>query len=84
MRLAWVLIFLSIAAGILYFYFASKKRPALQKPSLPSQAPTQELPARYGKDQIVALVKDPYWLYVYWEVTPEKRAEFDRRYGSGA
>ncbi len=29
----------------------------------------RELPAGYGKDRIVAMVRDPYWLHTYWELT---------------
>lgn len=30
-----------------------------------------ELPNRYGEDKLVLLVRDPWWLYTYWEVTPQ-------------
>jgi uncharacterized protein len=35
------------------------------------------LPAGYGKDRIVVMVRDPYWLHVYWELTHQavQRAE---------
>jgi hypothetical protein len=29
----------------------------------------KDLPAGYGKDRIVAMVRDPYWLHCYWEIT---------------
>jgi hypothetical protein len=29
----------------------------------------QDLPSAYGMDRIVLLVRDPYWLHVYWEVS---------------
>jgi len=29
----------------------------------------KDLPAGYGKDRIVAMVRDPYWLHTYWELT---------------
>ena len=32
-------------------------------------ARSRELPTGYGKDRIVLLVRDPYWLHAYWEVT---------------
>jgi hypothetical protein len=37
----------------------------------------RELPNGYGKDRIVAMVRDPYWLHAYWEITSTavKRAE---------
>lgn len=37
-------------------------RPATR--SMPS-----ELPNAYGKDKLVLLVRDPWWLYAYWELT---------------
>lgn len=30
-----------------------------------------DLPHRYGKDKIVLQVRDPWWLYTYWELTPQ-------------
>jgi hypothetical protein len=29
----------------------------------------RDLPGGYGKDRIVAMVRDPYWLHCYWELT---------------
>ena len=29
------------------------------------------LPSGYGRDRIVAMVRDPWWLFVYWEITPQ-------------
>lgn len=29
----------------------------------------KDLPAGYGKDRIVCMVRDPYWLHCYWEIT---------------
>jgi hypothetical protein len=30
--------------------------------------PSGELPENYGDNLIYALVRDPYWIYVYWEI----------------
>lgn len=30
------------------------------------------LPSGYGKDRIVAMVRDPWWVVVYWEITPQR------------
>lgn len=30
-----------------------------------------ELPSTYGIDKIVMMVRDPYWIHSYWEVTPD-------------
>jgi hypothetical protein len=35
---------------------------------LSARAP-KDLPAGYGKDRIVVMVRDPYWLHCYWELT---------------
>ena len=40
------------------------------RPPAEAAHPT-ELPRRYGEDRIVAMVRDPYWLFVYWEITPQ-------------
>ena len=29
----------------------------------------RDLPTEYGKDRIVLMVRDPYWLHAYWELT---------------
>jgi hypothetical protein len=29
----------------------------------------KDLPHGYGKDRIVCMVRDPYWLHCYWEIT---------------
>src|SRR6516164_7811461 len=29
----------------------------------------RDLPSGYGKDRIVVMVRDPYWLHAYWELT---------------
>jgi len=43
------------------FYIPSS--PKMSKPFLPN-----DLPHAYGKDTIVLQVRDPWWLYTYWEV----------------
>jgi hypothetical protein len=37
----------------------------------------RDLPTGYGKDRIVTMVRDPYWLHCYWELTAQavQRAE---------
>jgi hypothetical protein len=34
----------------------------------PAQAMPRELPDNYGDNQIYLLVRDPYWIYSYWEI----------------
>jgi uncharacterized protein len=43
----------------------------------PAVKPAPELPKGYSKDRIVVMVRDPYWLHVYWELTDQsmRRAE---------
>jgi len=38
---------------------------------------SKELPQGYGKDRVVCMVRDPYWLHTYWEITRQavERAE---------
>lgn len=37
----------------------------------------KDLPGGYGKDRIVCMVRDPFWLHCYWEITRQavQRAE---------
>ncbi len=32
---------------------------------------SQELPSQYGVDKMVLMVRDPWWLYTYWEIKQE-------------
>ncbi len=43
------------------------------EPSYPIE--TRELPEEYGDTKIVLMIRDPYWAFVYWEISPEKRKE---------
>ncbi|MGH7197602.1 MAG: DUF4912 domain-containing protein [Candidatus Omnitrophota bacterium] len=33
------------------------------------------LPSQYGEDKAVLMVRDPWWLFAYWEVTPWRERE---------
>lgn len=44
-----------------------------------SPPPFSEIPREYGTNQITALVRDPWWIYAYWEVTPNGMGEANRR-----
>ncbi|MBE3581504.1 MAG: DUF4912 domain-containing protein [Thermoanaerobacteraceae bacterium] len=83
MLVALILILLIALTGT-FWYLAVRSRPVARKamPSLPERP--ADLPGKYGKDQIVLLVKDPYWLYAYWEITGDKMEEFERLYGAGS
>lgn len=39
----------------------------------------EELPASYGDNKIVLMVRDPHWAYVYWEINNNKIAEAKRK-----
>jgi hypothetical protein len=42
------------------------------------------LPSRYHEDTVVALVRDPWWVFVYWELDDATRAASKRKAGDGA
>jgi hypothetical protein len=39
------------------------------------------IPWSYGDCKITALVRDPHWLFVYWEISADRREEIARRCG---
>jgi hypothetical protein len=39
-------------------------------------------PPGYGDNKIVALVRDPWWIYAYWEIRREKEEEISRKISS--
>jgi hypothetical protein len=41
----------------------------------------EDLPLSYGEDRIVLMVRDPYWVHVYWEVTRESLLKARRSLG---
>jgi hypothetical protein len=47
---------------------SSKYHAELPSKDLSRRAPT-DLPNGYGKDRIVVMVRDPFWLHAYWEIT---------------
>jgi hypothetical protein len=42
------------------------------------------LPRAYGEDRVVAMVRDPHWLFAYWELTPESVDRTRLRLGEDA
>jgi hypothetical protein len=38
-----------------------------------------EIPKEYGTNHLIALVRDPWWIHTYWEVTPDGLGEANRR-----
>ncbi|MFH1062557.1 MAG: DUF4912 domain-containing protein [Candidatus Omnitrophota bacterium] len=41
-----------------------------------------DLPEGYGDNRIVIQVRDPYWLFAYWEVSQRKLSSVVEKYGS--
>jgi len=40
---------------------------------------TINLPLGYGKDRIIAITRDPWWIFVYWEVTLQRQEAVRRQ-----
>ena len=51
---------------------------------LSAEAGLNELPETYGENRIVALARDPYQLYVYWEATDQAAREALAVLGGGS
>lgn len=43
-----------------------------------------EYPETYGENMVSLMVRDPYWLFSYWEFAPELRGELAARIGEEA
>jgi hypothetical protein len=43
----------------------------------------KDLPAGYHKDRIVCMVRDPYWLHCYWEITRQAIQRAEAALGQG-
>jgi hypothetical protein len=43
---------------------------------------SQELPGKYGRDEITLMVRDPSWLYTWWEVADSTVARFEAEFKS--
>ena len=46
-----------------------------------NQYETRNLPRSYGDTKIVVLIRDPLWIFAYWEVSDYKKHEFELNYG---
>ncbi len=42
---------------------------------------SMEIPADYGVTRIVAMVRDPRWLFAYWEITAERFSKLEKKFG---
>jgi hypothetical protein len=40
-----------------------------------------ELPAAYGDNRIVIMVRDPHWIYAYWEINDKRKREIIQEIG---
>jgi len=52
-------------------YETKVERKPARPPRRVEPAVTPEVPAGYGDDRIVLLVRDPYWVHVYWDISRE-------------
>jgi len=41
---------------------------------------SMEIPADYGVTRIVAMAKDPAWLFTYWEITAERFMQLEKKF----
>jgi len=42
----------------------------------------QPIPQTYNQDKLVALVRDPHWIYVYWELSGPKAKDMLKQFGA--
>lgn len=43
-----------------------------------------EFPSGYGDNRIVSMVRDPHWIYAYWEVNEKRRNEIQAELGEAS
>ncbi len=86
-----VLLALAVIALVMLFGYVAyrvRTQPAARKPQLHHPPgglePPYHLPESYGENHIVAMAKNPEWLYAYWEVTPTRQEEYSRANGPGS
>lgn len=65
------------------YYKQHRHQHQAQKPDTTEENSSSKLefPSSYGKSQLNLLVRDPEWLYAYWEITATVQSEFSRQYG---
>lgn len=54
---------------------ATAPEPPKPPAARPAPAPVKELPLPRAEDNIVLLVRDPYWLHVYWDISKQTLLE---------
>ena len=57
---------------------------ALSVPQPKTKPQIPEIPRYYGVDRLVLMVRDPNWLFAYWEITAARQEEFARQHGPEA
>jgi hypothetical protein len=60
-------------AGKYYLGAEEKEMPPLE---------SLDIPANYNVDRIQIMVRDPRWIFTYWEITDSTYRELERRFGS--
>ena len=50
--------------------------PTRRRAKAPAAKAGRELPSAYGETRIVLMVRDPRWLFAYWEIAVEDRMRF--------
>lgn len=53
-------------------------------PVCAAPAQTRDLPSQYGDHHIFVMVRDPYWLFTYWELRCDRSAEILESQGANA
>lgn len=74
---------LALFLVVIYYTRHSRRRPIPIQETAPAE-PAYELPTGYGENGITTLVKDPHWIYAYWEITPTAVRQFESLYGPGS
>ncbi|WP_347491326.1 DUF4912 domain-containing protein [Desulfoscipio sp. XC116] len=65
--------------------FAEELAVPVSFPPQPAAKPQMpEIPWHYGLDRMVLMVRDPNWIFAYWEISATKQQEFSDQYGSEA
>lgn len=73
-----------LAVFALTFVYLKKKQshqPNLKPERSEKSNEKPAFPENYGKSQLNLLVRDPYWLYAYWEITATVQTEFSKQFG---
>lgn len=65
--------------------FAEELAIPITFPPQPATKPDMPvIPWNYGKDRLTLMVRDPNWIFAYWEISATKQQEFDSNFGQDA